>query len=748
VVVVLLAATLLLASILSMVPRAATFTPDAPPHLLPRAGFYGVEQFPDQAGRYRWTKGSARLDLPNPGGTLRLDIALAGGPGRTVPAHLRGNPPLPDVSFTVKPEVQHYRLLLPPAPGERITLWLESPTMPDPRNGQKLGLVVSDITIEGRGLPPVYILVVALLGTFLFYGVMRLTGFGMGWATGVTLPVQGILLAFHALSGWRYALFVKGALPLFAMLAGVGAAMLATQHNRTHPHCNHPQPARRLPAYVIGVGAALLPIGITWLLIRLLFSSTIFDFVPAWNDELFYWHQTLTFQEVGFEGGHYTRHEQPAPLPFFRFYVHGPMFPMLYGSIGALVGWHFYTAILLNMALLAAAILFFFHALRGKMSLWQQVLALLLLLSFWPILLYVPSNMQESLHHAAAIVLAGLFYRLACSTSPTLRFEKLALLVLLIAAALTRLSWVFLFFPLLLLWPTKRTPQRVALLLAAASALLLVTYVVRAAWSAPYPNFMTKFTHELAHAPGHAAEMFFTHALDNLGNFPTGALLEIVQRHSVLFVLAGACTLGLLALRQSWRDRGMSSLHNPRETLIPLLHLFNLGVPFALSILVYDLYIWRDYRVLAPHLLLSLLLFIPQRGTAWIVGAIMTVNLVFSPTFVHTYAEIHTEHFTDIEPLPLSAEEIRSIVVYEKSQNPWCNSFLIGNADIVLARVVPAGIGISYVVDEDMVELPLKSKYVFLEPEVSNLDEDTQLYPAGTSSSPAIFLNLDAPCPY
>jgi len=68
-------------------PRDASFTLDALPAVLPRAGLYELETFSDHPGIYRWTDGSAQIKLPNPGGPVLVRLVLAGGPGRITAAH-------------------------------------------------------------------------------------------------------------------------------------------------------------------------------------------------------------------------------------------------------------------------------------------------------------------------------------------------------------------------------------------------------------------------------------------------------------------------------------------------------------------------------------------------------------------------------------------------------------------------------------------------------------------------------------
>jgi len=101
--------------------------------------------------------------------------------------------------------------------------------------------------------------------------------------------------------------------------------------------------------------------------------------------------------------------EELAPLAFFKFSSAGPLFPVVFGSLGHLIGWGWLTGIGLNMLMLAAAHSFHYLAQLDKT---QILLTGLILLVIGPVLMYIPTNSQEPFHQAGGLVLAGLFYRL------------------------------------------------------------------------------------------------------------------------------------------------------------------------------------------------------------------------------------------------------------------------------------------------------------------------------------------------
>jgi hypothetical protein len=132
------------------------------------------------------------------------------------------------------------------------------------------------------------------------------------------------------------------------------------------------------------------------LLVPAYFGRGVLAFTPVWSDEIDYWREIYTFAHVGFGGGYHANNEIGAPVSLSHFVAHGPAFPMLLGPISALFGWGAASGPILNFAFLFAAMLGYFYLIRA--GAWQLALATFSSLVFWPVLLYIPSTMQETLH--------------------------------------------------------------------------------------------------------------------------------------------------------------------------------------------------------------------------------------------------------------------------------------------------------------------------------------------------------------
>src|SRR5262249_13863578 len=148
------------------------------------------------------------------------------------------------------------------------------------------------------------------------------------------------------------------------------------------------------------------------------------------------------------------------------FGAHGPAYPALYGSLplSEVEAHAFFLA-------LAGAAWFFL----ARPSPPVATLAGLLLATFWPLWLFLPSAMQEPLHVAFAMLLAGL--------SP----KRAAFAVAVLVASLLRASWALVLVP----YALSAFPRRRAVAFFGACVLTLLAAKVWSYIVSPYPNHLS-----------------------------------------------------------------------------------------------------------------------------------------------------------------------------------------------------------------------------------------------------------------
>jgi len=175
--------------------RAAAFAPARPPRA---AGLYPVEQFHWREGSFRWTAPTAQLDLPNPGGPLRLSLQLSSGGDRTAETWLGGAVAL---GLPVGPQPRRYELLVPAQWGERLALELRSPPFRPAGETRELGVELGPLAVEGGRRPPPALLLSVLAATATLYAALRARASRpLAAAAAPLLPAA--LLAWHAAARW------------------------------------------------------------------------------------------------------------------------------------------------------------------------------------------------------------------------------------------------------------------------------------------------------------------------------------------------------------------------------------------------------------------------------------------------------------------------------------------------------------------------------------------------------------------
>ena len=183
------------------------------------------------------------------------------------------------------------------------------------------------------------------------------------------------------------------------------------------------------------------------------------------------------------------------PASFSRMGVHGPFFPAPYGLLGRCVGFSYVSGPLLQSLdpLCRSRRLLCTQSTFGQAGL----VAGAFFLTYWPYYAFVYSWMQDILHLAVAVILAGIFTALLSRTplSAPVWF-RVAAVVFVCAAALLRISWALILPPLFLLFLRRYTYKTVAAaLLASVPSILALTTIFR--WlCAPYFESPDGISHE------------------------------------------------------------------------------------------------------------------------------------------------------------------------------------------------------------------------------------------------------------
>lgn len=506
----------------------------------------------------------------------------------------------------------------------------------------------------------------------------------------------------------------------------------------------------------LAVLLVLLPALQAMLLVYFAFGASLFDFVPATDDEVLLWHQELSFNAVGFAGGYYTYEEQPAAFSVSHFAAHGPFFPLLYGTLAKPIGWQPYTGVLLNIFVLTAALAIFVYAARPTLS--QIFILGAVLLTFLPLIFEIPSNTQEALHLSFAIVMAVVFWSLIKQNQPPPIGVLAGLVVLILFVSLMRPFWALLLVPLAWLATVKQ--RRLIRVLCLAGALLLVgiVFVVVVYISAPYPNYVRELAATFQVSPYRGLGLFRDLLVNNIWGFlgrRDTFYVSVIERLAMVALVA---LLGISAGQLVLRNKKHALDAAARSELhAKWFSIYNLGLIPAIVIALYIPTGYQAWRVFAPYLLLTTLLLLLAKKYK-LVLLVICVSLVSIPFFVPLYLREKARNFDfDRATVNAFADLTTSELAYDRSASPWCNTLLVdgklfclnGQCDYLLG--VPAGRGLSLIFFPERLSAPLKSKYLLLgEQGKAILDEklgaQLRIQPVRSTTVGTLYRNEDASC--
>lgn len=237
------------------------------------------------------------------------------------------------------------------------------------------------------------------------------------------------------------------------------------------------------------------------LFIYLRFGLPWWTFIPnyIWNDEVAYLHKAASFAEYGFNTGQYGHDEMEAALSWVRSGSGGPWYPIIYGSFGAIFGWTWSTALVVNALLLTGAL--FLFCVTAARSLARILLVGVVSITVWPVLIYLPTASYEPLNFALAALVAAVVAR--SLTAQTASWGQISVGIAVVTlAACVRLPWALFMFPMVLAYARRATPlfraaTAVTATISASLGSLLLTSVLqppgnhsvvetaRAVWESP-----------------------------------------------------------------------------------------------------------------------------------------------------------------------------------------------------------------------------------------------------------------------
>lgn len=474
-------------------------------------------------------------------------------------------------------------------------------------------------------------------------------------------------------------------------------------------------------------------------LVRWLFGTPLSAFRPVLSDEIYYWHEALTFASAGLRGGYYTLDEALNASGFTPFGPHGPGYVMLYGLVGFFTDWHRHSVVVINLVAIAGAC--WVWATTAPVSTARLWLSVILLATCWQIVFWSSTGMQETFHHAGAIAMAALCTR-ALASRPNTWLAATGVAVLCVLS-FVRPTWIILLPIWALIIARDATTPRLA---AAMFASLLLAVLVLVAYSRSVAPFAMGFFFLKALNLSVGIAAVVNNLTFNLARtLTTGEydVLELLHRAQYWLFLAAGTGLAIHTRRRHGSWRSVRTLHLAVAVAV-------MGAALALMLLLYTLTNWAEHRVLSAFLVFGVLVTLaaPGRTPVLLVAALIASNVATAATFRRVFeAKRQEQYLWDRRGGVLDLEEaLRKHVVYRAGEPRWCNTLLTAQEPPYLIAV-PAGVGISVVREPDQMPHAPYSRYLLVdESTLGSFNRPPRVDKIATLPYGTLYRNRDADC--
>lgn len=499
-----------------------------------------------------------------------------------------------------------------------------------------------------------------------------------------------------------------------------------------------------VPNWILCILVALLPVLIVCGVIYLGLGSHLSAYRPYsfWNDETGYWLWIRSFSQAGFDVGYNSPNELIARAPFNHYGEGSPLYIYIYGGIAQLIGWTPHLPILINFVILTLTIFLFMYF--TKLEPVQIIITGLIVVLTWPILLYLPMTTQETLNQAIGFILAIIFFVLLTQREKTTLLARIAFVLFVYFATLLRLSWGLMLIPAIFYSLNGKLFQRIGI-----SILLALGLYISAIWVTSYlvppanNSIMSMIQASIVNGPRVIVD-YIGFQFHQMFRFK-----KLTPNIAVMFQIA--IIIGWNAIRIL---RSVKARHSA-IAILESRSVFDVYAAASLAFAGLLFYIEEGfYRTFAPSLLIIYLLQAAKKDYR-LLSTLLAINLVFFHAYMTFYAHVgdfqivKADYTTKIPELEELQPEFEELVRFDPTaRNAWCNTMLIP-LDYYDRRliIVPPGIGISYILDLNSIQTPVKSKYLlFDQKSYESLADGLHSQLLRSTSIGDLYYNIDSGC--
>lgn len=476
---------------------------------------------------------------------------------------------------------------------------------------------------------------------------------------------------------------------------------------------------KQINNFVLLMIAILLPLLLLLMYVCVLCHYSLWSYVPKAGDGLGYWVQISAFVNTGFHSGYFCWGELIAPISFLHFSVHGPGFALIYGVLGKIFGWYWYSPPIFNIGFLTASIAFVGILGYRKQKNWGVKLLFLstLVMSSSSAVWYISTPLQESFHIAIGITLGGLF-AIYLKSNSTSRHALISLLILLSLVSFTRVTWTFLFFPIAVIESSRFKTKGRFFLIFLGLITPLIFFLLWRGMSAPLPygygplDWIRVYIErrlEGALPPRWISDQVweFTRRLFDSKRLEGQLMFFIFVWQTILYL--GFC----VAL--NWKKLRQTSTEI--DARLDLTIIWLLFVSLVNAIYFYQVEPDAQARLLAGPLFMAVVLHLFSRRNynLWLLYGLLFTNLIILPYGIQSIKTTVKEGWTptNYNHYIQLRTELASLIHYDASKSPWCNTVLISEYDD-RAIAFPAGIGLTWTPHAQWIGHPPRARYALV----------------------------------
>jgi len=386
---------------------------------------------------------------------------------------------------------------------------------------------------------------------------------------------------------------------------------------------------------------------------------------------------------------------------FLSFGSHGFGAVSVYGLYARIFGWKAYSIVIANALFMSAALIVL--TLLVKISVRSLLLILFFTLTNAPVILFSTTSMTELLNYSVLIIYFAGLYKYFKQGG-----KNLFVFLLLLSTAISFIRIIYILFFLPILFKMGHEFKFDLKMLRSFGLWVIIScllFVLNNFFVSPYPgSFLndlfksTVFTDFVTNFAIH-----FSQNTWNLINPVSENMIQVFQRYSVILV----CLYSLL--NSNLIQSKFKKIETSYFIVFLILFLFLLT-----TIAAYDVFDWRDYRVLAPVLYGCILFLILSYKTKLVVGLIalnlMGLFLLFiSPQVMESF---NKDRFIK----PIENKLLNKIEYTAHPASRFENTIVVNQFDTNTVLNIPAGIGISYA---EVLSDNLKSNYIYSTKKIS-----------------------------